>query len=308
MTIIAVAGGTGPVGRTIVDGLVQHGGHKVFVLSRATRPPQDGVEYLAVNYPDIEGTAKILETNKIDTVISAMGVVTAEISVSQVQLVKAADRSSTTKRFVVSAYDMLHKREHIEDSPLAKFVFEAIDELDRTNLEYTRVVNGFFLDYFGMPHWKTYMHPWVNMVNVEKKWAVIPGDGSAKVNFIASQDMAKFIARLMDLDKWDKISSIIAETRSISEILEISEKARGAKFRVAYDDLEKLKSGKISFISDFPDIGLGEEESEKLFAILHYYAGTEQFLVPKETNIKPRFPDIVTKTAEEVIEGSWKGE
>ncbi|KAK2740024.1 nmra-like family protein [Colletotrichum kahawae] len=283
MAILAVAGGTGPVGRTIVDGLVQHGGHKLFVLSRTSRPTQNRVEYLAVNYSDIEGTAKILESNKIATVISAMGVVTAEISVSQVQLVKAADRSSTTKRFVVSAYDMLHKREHIEDSPLAN----------------ERIL--------GMPHWKTYMHPWVNMVNVEKKWAVIPGDGSARVNFIASQDMAKFIARLMDLDKWDKISSIIAETRSISEILEISEKARGAKFRVAYDDLEKLKSGKISFISDFPDIGLGEEESEKLFAILHYYAGTEQFLVPKENDIKPRFLDIVTKTAEEVIEGSWKG-
>ncbi|KAF4924091.1 Oxidoreductase swnN [Colletotrichum viniferum] len=281
MAILAVAGGTGSVGRTIVDGLVQHGGHKVFVLSRASLPAQNGVEYLAVNYPDIEGTAKILETNKIDTVISAMGVVTAEISVSQVQLVKAANRASTTKRFVVSAYDMLHKREHVGDSPLAN----------------QRLLLGLLR--CGMPHWKTYMHPWVNMVNVEKKWAVIPGDGSAKVNFIASQDIAKFIARLMDLDKWDKISSIIAETRSISEILEISEKARGAKFRVAYDNLEKLKSGKISFISDFPDIGLGEEESERLFAILHYYAGTEQFLVPKENDIKPKFPNIISKTAED---------
>lgn len=68
-----------------------------------------------------------------------------------------------------------------------------------------------------------------------------------------------------------------------------------------------MKSGKISFISDFPDIGLSEEESEKLFAILHYYAGTEQFLVPKEHDIKPKFADIVTRTTEEVIEGSWKG-
>lgn len=36
MAIIAVAGGLGQVGRTLVDGLVQHG-HTVLVLSRKAR-------------------------------------------------------------------------------------------------------------------------------------------------------------------------------------------------------------------------------------------------------------------------------
>lgn len=35
MGIIAVAGGAGPVGKAIVDGLIAHGGHTVYVLSRS---------------------------------------------------------------------------------------------------------------------------------------------------------------------------------------------------------------------------------------------------------------------------------
>lgn len=37
MVIVAVAGGTGAVGRTIVDAMVGSGNHKVFVLSRRVR-------------------------------------------------------------------------------------------------------------------------------------------------------------------------------------------------------------------------------------------------------------------------------
>lgn len=34
MKVVAVAGGTGSVGSTIVDGLVEYGKHKVYALSR----------------------------------------------------------------------------------------------------------------------------------------------------------------------------------------------------------------------------------------------------------------------------------
>ncbi|GJC86160.1 oxidoreductase swnN [Colletotrichum liriopes] len=287
MAIIAVAGGSGSVGRTIVDGLVAHGGHNVFVLSRTKREPQNGVHYVAVNYGDVDETSKVLEENQIDTVISAMGVVTPSTNKAQINLVKAAQRSSSTRRFV--------------------YAFEAIDELEQTNLEYTRVVNGFFLDYYGMPHYNTHLQPWINFINLEKKWAVIPGDGSAKANFITSQDMAKYIARLMDLRNWSKVSSIVAETLSISELLALAEETRGSRFRVAHDELETLKSGRISFASEFPEFDLSREESEALFAKVHYYAGIGRFLVPAEDTLNSKFPDIIPKTAAQVIKESWEG-
>ncbi|WYZ40951.1 hypothetical protein EsH8_IV_001292 [Colletotrichum jinshuiense] len=307
MAIVAVAGGSGAVGRTIVDGLVAHGKHKVFVFSRTNLEPKNGVHYLAVNYDDVEETSKVLEQNRVDTVISAIGVVTPETSRAQIQLVKAADKATPTRRFIVSAYDMLHKRDQIPDYPLAQYTFEAIDELDRTDLEYTRVVNGFFLDYYGMPHYKTHLTRWVNFVDLENRWAVIPGDGSGKANFIASQDMATYIARLLDLDKWSKVSSIVAETLSISELFALAKKTRGPDFEVAYDDLEKLKAGKISYISKFPDFGLGPKEAEALFSKIHYYGGVGEVLVPTEDTLNSKFPDIVPKTAVQVIEESWQG-
>jgi len=39
MSVIAVAGGTGKVGRAIVDALVSQGKHKVIVLSRQVSQP-----------------------------------------------------------------------------------------------------------------------------------------------------------------------------------------------------------------------------------------------------------------------------
>ena len=39
MVVVAVAGGAGPVGKAIVDGLVEHGGHTIYVLSRSVRIP-----------------------------------------------------------------------------------------------------------------------------------------------------------------------------------------------------------------------------------------------------------------------------
>jgi hypothetical protein len=99
--------------------------------------------------------------------------------------------------------------------------------LNKTDLEYTRIANGWFLDYYGMPHWKSYLHPWINVMNMEKRWAVVPGDGAAKANFITTQDMAQFVARLMDLERWSPITSIVAQTMSFNELVAMAEKVTG---------------------------------------------------------------------------------
>lgn len=205
---------------------------------------------------------------------------------------------------------------------MARYTFEAIDELEKTQLTYTRIANGWFLDYYGMPHWKTHLEPWINVMNVEKKWAVIPGDGNVKASFITSQDMSRFVARLMDLEKWNKVSPIIANTLSFSELVEMAEKARGkpgrhtprswysryvgCKFRVANDSLEKLQSGKISFHEDFPPIGYGEGD-QAFFAMLHYQAAIGRYLVPRDyPPLDAEFPGLKITTPLEVMETAWK--
>ncbi|KAL2672616.1 hypothetical protein Neosp_013329 [[Neocosmospora] mangrovei] len=307
MKTIAVAGGAGNVGSTIVDGLVEYGKHKIYVLSRKDRPSQGAVNYLRVDYDDPDAIAKAFEDAGVNIVICAISVVNPEANQSQKNLIRAAEKSPTTERFVISSFDMLHVKEDIELSPLARYTFEAIDELEKTQLTYTRIANGWFLDYYGMPHWKTHLEPWINVMNVEKKWAVIPGDGSVKASFITSQDMSRFVARLMDLEKWNKVSPIFANTLSFSELVEMAEKARGCKFRVANDSLEKLQSGKISFHEEFPPIGYGEGD-QAFFAMLHYQAAIGRYLVPRDyPPLDAVFPDLKITTPLEVMETAWKG-
>ncbi|KAH6885358.1 hypothetical protein B0T10DRAFT_492505 [Thelonectria olida] len=304
MRVIAVAGGTGPVGKTIVDGLIAHGTYKVYVMSRSAKPFQGPGDLLQVDYTNADETRAAFEKANVDTVICAIGVATQGTNEAQKKLIRAAHAASSVKRFVISSFDMLHRKEDIELNPLTKYTFEAIDELEKTDLEYTRIANGWFLDYYGMPYWKTYLHPWINILSMKEKWAVIPGDGSAKANFITTQDMATFVAHLMDIDQWPRISSIFAQTLSFKELLQQAEKARGSKFEVAYDSLEKLKSGKISFSSKFPAIDFPGGD-EAFFATLHYQAGLGRFLVPTDDVLDSRFPHIKPTTVAEVMEKSW---
>lgn len=306
MGVIAVAGGSGPVGKTIVDGLVAYAKHQVYVLSRTNRPSQQGVHYLKVDYADIEGMSQAFKQAGVDTVVCAIGVVTPETNQAQLNLIQAAGQSEPTRRFVISGFDMQHLKEHVEISPLARYTFEAIESLDKTSLEYTRIVNGWFLDYYGMPYWKSYLHPWINVMNMEKKWAAIPGDGSAKATFITTQDMAKFVAHLMNVGQWPAVSFIASETLSFNQLVEMAEKARGCKFQVAYDSLEKLKSGSISFFHEFPQIDF-IENPEAFFAMIHYQAGLGRYHITDVESLTDRFPEIKMTRAAEVMESSWTG-
>ncbi|KAF5232967.1 hypothetical protein FAUST_8455 [Fusarium austroamericanum] len=230
MKVIAVAGGTGSVGSTIVDGLVEYGKHKVFALSRTERPSTGAVNYLKVDYSDIDATTKALEEANVNTVICAIAVISPESNQAQKNLIQAAAQSRPTKRFVISSFDTLHMKEDVEIAPWWGYTFEAIDMLEKTSLVYTRIANGWFLDYYGMPHWKTNLEPWLNVLNMESKWAAIPGDGGVQASFVTSQDMSRFVARLMDADKWDQISAIRGVTLSLDELLQMAEKARGKLF------------------------------------------------------------------------------
>jgi hypothetical protein len=116
---------------------------------------------------------------------------------------------------------------HININPLAKYTSEAIDALEKTDLEYTRVVNGWFLDYFGMPHWKTSLHPWFNILSMEDKWADVPGDGTASATLITTQDLGRFVGRLMDAPAWDKESTVVGNEIQFNKLVALAEVIRG---------------------------------------------------------------------------------
>lgn len=103
----------------------------------------------------------------------------------------------------------------------------AYAELEKTNLEWTAFNIGWFLEYFGMPHVKTYIQQTTFVVDMAGKSASIPGDGKQKMTFTYSLDVAKFVIAALDLPKWDRDTIVIGDKMTWEEFVKLAEEARG---------------------------------------------------------------------------------
>lgn len=59
---------------------------------------------LVVDYESTDATADILSTNNVDTIISCLNLNSEEGNTAQVNLIVAAEKSSTVRRFAPSEY------------------------------------------------------------------------------------------------------------------------------------------------------------------------------------------------------------
>lgn len=73
--------------------------------------PEEHITYLNADYDDVQGTSDALEDAGVDTLICAIGVATPDTNKAQLDLIKAAQQSKTTRRFVISSFDMLQQQE-----------------------------------------------------------------------------------------------------------------------------------------------------------------------------------------------------
>jgi predicted dinucleotide-binding enzyme len=121
MVTVAVIGGTGSVGKTIVDAFLAEGTHEVITITRKVRVPplisspetciliniqvpegKSAAKVLAVDYTNVEQLTKTLEENNIHTVISTIVMYDPAAAQAERNFIAAADKSSCTKRFVAS--------------------------------------------------------------------------------------------------------------------------------------------------------------------------------------------------------------
>jgi hypothetical protein len=66
---------------------------------------------LAVDYNNIEETAQLLASRKVEVVISTIHIMEETASIGQINLIKAASQSGTVKRFIVSEWGAIHTEE-----------------------------------------------------------------------------------------------------------------------------------------------------------------------------------------------------
>ncbi|KAF5589906.1 isoflavone reductase like P3 [Fusarium subglutinans] len=228
MPVVAIAGGTGSVGRFIVEETIADGNFEVIILSQPSLEKELGSRILAIDYSNPDSIATLLEENHVDVVIAALSGHTPPEQ--ELGLIQAAAKSKATKRYIPSVWAKL----------------SLFDSLDNTDLEWTAVANGFFLDYWGAPNLKTYLDPLTIALDIPARNSAIPGNPDHPAIFTYSKDVARFTAKLLTLEKWDPVSYIIGDRLTWKEFVKLAEQATGDEFEITYDSVERLRSGKVT--------------------------------------------------------------
>ncbi|KAJ4341946.1 hypothetical protein N0V95_007071 [Ascochyta clinopodiicola] len=309
MVVVAVVGGTGNVGRTIVDAFKENGEHEVIVLARKVPEGDHAVPVFAVEYSNIEQLAQILEENKVHTVISTIVMYDPVAAQSERNLIAAAAKSASTKRFVQSNWG--DKTPEDETLRIAPNIFreQSLEDLRKTDLEWTQIHNGHFLDYYGMPHVETYLTPLVIFVDIGHRTAAIPGSsGNEKISFSYTKDVGKFVVAALGLPKWDEALHCYSDQATVSEIVKLAEEATGEKFQVTYDPVEKLRRGEITELPSHPHLYnyFPKPILVELLSKFGLWAVAGIMFQPREGSLNEKFPDIKTTSVKEII-GAWKG-
>ncbi|KAI8953069.1 NAD(P)-binding protein [Xylaria longipes] len=312
MPVIAVAGGTGGIGRTIVEEILTAGKHEVKILSRQPNPELEasiGATVLAVDYSNIKALAQVLEDNNVHTLISALTFNVQGGVPPEVQLVLAADASKTTKRYVANNWGVpIQEGDDLRMPPMAPRVKALIALKQAENLEYTSFHTGVFLDYWFVPAVRSHMKPAIMVLDIFHSAAAIPGSGDIPIAFTHTSDVAKYVAAALDLEKWEPAYNLSADKVTWNEFLNLIENVRGTKFNVAYDDLEKLKAGQVTELPAQVNADLfGAGDSyRKYLAVGHLLMASGKYDFNEGKSAKDAFPEIKPKTVKSLLEAVWK--
>ncbi|KAM0457110.1 hypothetical protein ACHAPV_006749 [Trichoderma viride] len=291
MSVIAVAG-AGNVGRTIVETLVKSSNYKVIVLGRKIQTVLDNVPCYAVDYTDVDATAKLLSQHEVKAVISTIQVTDETSSTAEVNLIKAAGQTSTVARFIASSWGSLPN----ETSPTLIYQKASEAALRSTTLEWTRFSVGFFMDYYGIPAIKTHLPPMSFAVDMNSKKAAIPGTGNEPIALTYSYDVAKFVSAYLGAPKWEEIAYVYGEKTTWNAFIKVAEEVTGTQFEVSYDPVEKLARGEITELpshkEELANSPFPAPIARQLLALLGSWVVGGQFNIPVEKALNKSFRDI----------------
>ncbi|KAK1520246.1 uncharacterized protein CCOS01_10365 [Colletotrichum costaricense] len=170
--------------------------------------------------------------------------------------------------------------------------------LEGSSLEWTCFLNGFLSDYFVMPRGKSHMTPLVVLVDMMHNKATVPGSGSVPVVLAYSFDIAKFVVKALGLDHWEKEMYVIGDRLTLTEVVALAEKTKGAKFSVTHDSMGNLQAGEVcelpahkAYYPHFP-----KDQLQGLLAFLGIIWESGKCNLKPDNPLNQRFPEIETAT------------
>ncbi|KAK8144541.1 hypothetical protein G3M48_005658 [Beauveria asiatica] len=304
MRIVAVAGGTGKLGRAIVDGINGAGEFGLVVLARQQndeKAKEIGARIVAVDYSNPDAIALVLEQHAIEIVVSALS--SESPPEHELNLIKGADKSPVTRRYIPSIWGIRYTEEIASYFSPAQVKLNLLKSMEATSLEWTAVLNGYFLDFYGAPKVATYMPPLVLAIDLFNDVAAIPGSGQVLAVFTHTFDVGKFVAALLTKEKWEKESFIIRDRLTLNDFVRIAEEVKGTKFRVEHDSVEKLKTGVITELPSHPVFYpfFPKEMLQGTFAAMGIALESGAFDLKPRRTLNDEYPAIKPKTVRDLV-------
>ncbi|KAK5045382.1 hypothetical protein LTR84_009246 [Exophiala bonariae] len=324
---------------------------------QSPRINEHGTEHIQADYSTakIDGLRDLLVSHRVNTVISTI-TINEKTSEAQMNLIRAAIKANESEDgvlqwFIPSEFGYVNVKDRVditsqptsrtqrdhEEAKGAELTLTHLPQLSRilsldasvqhwisaasllasSPLQYTRVANGFFVDYLGMPYVETNMDPFTWVLDIYGRRAAIPGDGTQQISLTHTVDVGRYLVKLLDVaqngGEWDEWSIVVGEDISFIDILKIAERVRGGiKFQVTHDTIEMLESGRATVLplpgekEVDPSHMNGQAESTcALFSRL-YLAGV--LCMPKENRLSDRWrEEIPLLGVEEFLVDAWKG-
>ncbi|EEU38228.1 uncharacterized protein NECHADRAFT_76991 [Fusarium vanettenii 77-13-4] len=315
MVKIAIAGGAGNVGLEIIDALVARNKHEIIILSRKDAPATQlasGVTWAKTSYEDVDQLAGVLQG--VHTVLSFIANSQDPNATAQKKLIDASVKAGV-KRFAPSEWatsGLKHAFWYAFKEETRRYLAEL--NKDKKVLEYCLFQPGIFTNYMTFPY-NSSKH--VDLFEVpinfnQRRAIVVEGGEDDLITVTTAQDLAKVVALAVEYEgEWPLVGGIQGANITVSELIKLGEKIRGAPFKVEKLKEEDLKAGVIKSswmpIVTHPDVPVESREAlagSLLAGILlgGFHAGN--FLVSDEWN--KLLPDYKFTQPEEFLTEAWK--
>ena len=296
--IIVIAGGTGGIGRHIVDGIVATQKYTVKIFTRqgsssSSKLNIKDVEIVPVDYSNHVSLVKHLQG--VHTVIVTLISIDESCIDAQVNLLNAC-LEAKVKRFAPSEWAGVNNKDTVIEIYRALKV-PVVEKVKASGIEYTLFTNGLFMEYFASPQKASSSLPAQTAgVDFNKGQAKFVGTGDEPLCVTSAEDVGRFVAAALDFDKWEERSTMIGSRTTWNELVRLGEKVRGRKFHVQRTTVDEAKTN----LNPHPE-NLFTNFIEEFFISVCY--GEFDY----HATLNPKCPQIHPTTIEEFVEKWWNG-
>ncbi|KIL87120.1 hypothetical protein FAVG1_09674 [Fusarium avenaceum] len=312
---VAVVGGSGNLGREVVDEILARGSYEVVILSRGTEATDlpKNVAWTQVDYDDKPSLVDAMKG--IDTVLCFVAIFDTNVAFElHKKLINAAIEAGV-RRFAPSEWAtgwFSASNSGVAHYKYKDDVREYLEEVNsnQQKIEYCLFQPGFFTDYFGHPHATTkHFGTFYMFADFQNCRAIISEDGDAPITLTTVRDMSRLVAQALEYDEvWPTVGGMQGTVTTVSGLIALGEKLRGP-FKIEKISNEALETRNVA-TSWYPVVehhGVPEEMREQISkgVLVEYVAGLKRGVWTVSDEWNKLLPDFEFTSAESYLKGIW---